>query len=192
MTKEDFLAFIRSAPPHDIVKECLERPFVHAIPVEADYADYIDLIKKDYPNATQIAIMGSGNWKFSLNPKNNLSEFHKGSDIDVSIVCKTSFNATWEELRQYHRRNYYLLSQAAQLELRRKGENIYSGFVTPKWLLGQTSTRLAYYMNTNRYSNTKVGYRTVNMMYFKDTDEVLDYYVRGFRQASRKANKYGI
>lgn len=191
MTIEDFLAFIRSAPPHDIVKECLERPFVHAMPAEADYAEYIDLIRKDYPDARQIAVMGSGNWKFSLNPRNKLSEFHKGSDIDVSIVCEASFNATWEELRQYHRKHYYLLSEAQQEALKRTGQNVYSGFVTPKWLVGQNPTRLAYLLNTNRYSNGQVGFRTVNMMYFKNTEEVVDYYVRGFRLA-RKAKKNGI
>lgn len=187
MKLEKFLAVIRSVPPHEIVKECLERPFVHAIPVEAAYAEYIGLIRQDYPKATHVAIMGSGNWKYSLNPINNLSEFHSGSDIDVSIVCADSFNATWEEMRDYHRKNYYFLSEKERRDLKRKGENVYSGFITPKWLIGSSKLRLAYYLNTNKYSNKQVGFRTVNMMYFKNKDEVVDYYVRGFQLASRKA-----
>lgn len=128
--------------------------------------------------------MGSGNWAYSLNPKKNFSLYSEQSDIDVVVICEKTFNRTWDALRTYHRTNYYLLSTPEKERLRRNGENVYSGFITPKWIPDKKAKlRFEYEVNTNKYSDENVQYREVNMMYFKNINEVIDYYVRGFSRA---------
>lgn len=188
MTLEEFLALVKSANPSNLAAESLHRNFVHAIPDESMYKSFLDGVRLDYPSSEHIAIMGSGNWKFSLNPKKNFSEFHNKSDIDIVIICRASFEAVWDELRKYHRQNYYLLPCGARAELKRNGENVYSGFISPKWIPGKSIANFICTLNSNKYSNEIVGYRSVNMMYFKNTDEALDYYVRGFLLAQQKGN----
>lgn len=192
MNIDSFKRVISVAEPEDLVEECLSRNFTHVIPVESDYRSYLGLISSDYRYAEHIAIMGSGNWGYSLNPEKSLRPFGKDSDIDVVIICNESFCETWKELRDYHRKNYYLLSQHQRMKLKRNGENVYSGFISPKWILDKKSRlRYCYEVNSNKYSNKYVGYRTVNMMYFKNRVEAIDYYVRGFRLA-KGAISYGI
>lgn len=178
--------------PQDIVEEFLYREFVHAIPVKDDYETYLGEVEADYPNAELIAVMGSGNWCFSLNPDKNFRRFSEQSDIDLVIICEKKFHETWEELRKYHRNNYYLLDKYKKSKLKRNGENVYSGFISPRWIFDKASSvRFDYEIRTNKYSNKIVGYRKVNMMYFKNTTEAIDYYARGFRLA-RGRIQYGI
>ena len=185
MTLEQFLTLVRSVDPIDLVVESLHRDFVHAIPNESTYRDFVDKIRLDYPSSERIAIMGSGNWKFSLNPRKNFSEYHAKSDIDVAIICRESFEKTWEELRTYHRKNFYLLPNDQKEVLKRNGENVYSGFVSPKWIPGKSNVKFEYTLNTNNYSNDTIGFRSVTMMYFKNQDEAVDYYIRGFLLAKK-------
>jgi len=186
MTLEEFLAFVKSLTPIDLAEESLGRNFVHAIPDEATYKSFLNEIKLDYPLSERIAIVGSGNWKFSLNPHKNFGEYNNNSDIDIAIICRASFEKTWEELRNYHRKNFYFVSRSIQTQIKRHGEDIYSGFVSPKWILGKSNLRFEYVTNTNKYSNHVIDFRKVNMMYFKSLDEALDYYVRGFRRAQKR------
>lgn len=186
MTLEEFLVVVRSGNSIDLAAECLHRDFVHAIPDEVTYKSFLEEVRADYPLSDRVAIMGSGNWQFSLNPDKNFSEYHIRSDIDIAIICRTSFEQAWEELRTYHRKNFYLISWAKKIDLKRHGEDVYSGFISPKWIPGKSSLKLKYLLNANKYSNETVGYRSVNMMYFKNTDEALDYYVRGFLLAKKR------
>jgi hypothetical protein len=189
MSIENFKQIITSIEPEDLAEECLYREYVYAIPSGGEYKSYIDAISADYSEAEHIAIMGSGNCGFSLNPKRKFREFCIESDIDVVIVCGDTFHKTWEELRSFHRENYYLLNYRQQSQVKRNGENVYSGFITPKWISNRASpARFEYEVNTNKYSNDAVGYRDVNMMYFKNTKEAVDYYVRGFRLAKGVIN----
>lgn len=192
MTLKDFLTHVGSANPIDLAAESLHRNFVHAIPDESLYKSFLDDIKVDYPMSERIAIMGSGNWKFSLNPKKKFCEYHIKSDIDVAIICHASFEQAWEELRKYHRENFYLLQQEGKSKLKRNGENVYSGFVSPKWIPGKSNVRFKYSLNSNKYSNVIIGFRNVNMMYFKNSDEALDYYMRGFRIANNGINNHEL
>lgn len=186
MTLEAFLALVRSANPIDLAAESLHRDFVHAIPDVSMYKSFLDEVRVDYPLSERIAIMGSGNWKFSLNPDKHFSEYHIKSDIDIAIICRASFEQAWEELRTYHRQNFYRLRIEKKIQLKRNGENVYSGFVSPKWIPGKSSVNFKYALNSNKYSNEIIGYRNVNMMYFKNSDEALDYYKRGFRLARQR------
>lgn len=185
MTLNDFLSLVKAASPIDLSMESLHRDFVHAIPDETGYKAFLDKVRENYPSSEHIAIMGSGNWKFSLNPEKNFSEFSIKSDIDIAIICRESFEETWSELREHHRDSYYLLSFNQRNMLKRHGENVYSGFVSPKWLPEKSKMRFAYSLNSNNYSNEAVGFRKINMMYFKNQDETLDYYKRGFVLAKK-------
>lgn len=191
MTLKEFLTLVQSGNPIELATECLHRNFVHAIPDEAKYAAFLEKVKVDYPSAERIAIMGSGNWKFSLNPEKNFSAYHSKSDIDIAIICRASFEQTWMELREYHRKHFYFLPYKTKETLKRNGENVYSGFISPKWIPGKSAVKFQYDLNKNKYSDGVIGFRTVNMMYFKNQDEVLDYYIRGFLLA-QKGNNNGL
>jgi len=184
MDLNDFKKLISSQAPKIIAEEFILKNSIHAFVSAADYSNYIDIIRQDHQGAARIAIVGSANWKFSLNPDKNLSVFHEKSDIDVAIICAENYLNTWDELRSFHRNQYYSIGQNAKLALRRNGENVYSGFVSPKWVPSlRSKLRQRYEKLTNKYSTSSVGYRAVNMMYFRNMDETIDYYVRGIRAA---------
>lgn len=177
-----FKRFLKSQSPQSIARELLLKTSIHAINSVTNYDSYKDMILADHKNAYRVAIVGSANWKFSLNPRKNFSVFHDKSDIDIAIICAESYLATWDELRAFHRNQYYSLDADGRLSLRRNGENVYSGFASPKWVPSLKSTvRQRYEKLTNAYSNRMVGFKTVNMMYFRDMEETIDYYVRGIR-----------
>ncbi|MGN8345260.1 hypothetical protein ACLEJQ_16835 [Pseudomonas sp. SMV71] len=186
MNLDDFKKFIKSQAPKIIAEELILKKSIHAFKSEADYSNYLNIIRQDHQGAYLIAIVGSANWKFSLNPDKNLSEYHIKSDIDVAIICAEHYLQTWDELRLFHRDQYYSLGQDARHSLRRNGENVYSGFVSPKWVPSlKSKLRQRHEKLTNKYSNASVGYRAVNMMYFRNMDETIDYYVRGIRAAKK-------
>lgn len=186
MTLDQFKKNIKSKTPEELARDALYRKFVYALPDEKNYQLFLKQIKIDYPDATQIAIMGSGNWEFSLNPNKNFRKYSIKSDIDIAIVCPRSFEQTWNELRSYHRKSFYNLSREKRTQIKRKGENVYSGFISPKWVPDRGSrSNFAYMINSNKYSNAEIGYRVVNMMYFKNIEEAVDYYVRGFLLAKK-------
>lgn len=136
-----------------------------------------------------VAVVGSGNWRYSLNPEKNFRPFCPESDIDVAIVSPNHFHSIWNEMRRMHRCHYYSLSQPERARLKRNGENVYSGFISPLWVPDRTvrrPTHLEHIRLLNILSDASVGYRKVNMLFFKDTDEAIDYYVRGFIIAKRK------
>jgi predicted nucleotidyltransferase len=187
MMLENFLERINRSSPYTLAESYLYDENVEVFKNAIKYKKYIELIKQDYPSALHIAIMGSGNWCYSLNPRKSFTSFHESSDIDVAIICPESFYRVWEDLRSFHRNNYYLIPHHEKDRLRRNGENVYSGFISPKWIPEKnTKSLFEYEVNINTYSNSDVGYRQVNMMYFKNTEEAVDYYVRGFTIAKKK------
>ncbi|WP_324708730.1 hypothetical protein [Pseudomonas fragi] len=186
MDVEEFKKYIRSQSPASIAEELLMKPTVHALSCENEYQAYKQIIKAEHPNSFHIAVVGSGGWKFSLNPYNNLREFRDKSDIDIAVICAESFLNTWDAMRDHHRNNYYSLNNDSRTALKRAGENVYAGFITPKWINSRSSAvRREYDKRTNNYSNSAVKFKAVNMMYFRNMDETIDYYVRGIRIAAR-------
>lgn len=186
MELAEFKTFLKSKSYSAIAEELVHKTSIHAFDSEQAYEDYKVPIKADHPRAHLVSIVGSANWKFSLNPKNNFRVFHRESDIDVAIICAESYFETWEELRRIHRDKYYTLGQSEQLSLRRNGENVYSGFASPKWIPTLTSSLLRDHLKlTDKYSNRAVGFKKVNMMYFRNVAETIDYYVRSIRLANR-------
>lgn len=165
----------------------LFRDSIAAFETPALYKLYISEIMQDFPKAELIIIGGSGNWGYSLNPKNMFRKFSDESDIDLIIISEEHFKETWEVIRRYHRDYFYKINQFIRNNLRRHGEDIYSGFVTPKWLPDKTAKHYVDYLEiTNKHSNKLVNYRKVNLMYFKNKFELLDYYTRSFLKVRKK------
>lgn len=186
MTLEEFSTEIKSANAIELAIKYLHRESVHAIPDVVGYRAFIEEIREDYSSSDHISVVGSGNWKFSLNPYKNFTEYHSKSDVDIAIICRASFEEVWGELRAYHRKNFYLISRSKKEDLKRSGENVYSGFISPKWIPEKSLLKHKYVLNANKYSSELIGFRNVNMMYFKNQDEALDYYKRSFLWAQRK------
>ena len=189
MNFEDFSSFkdaLRKHSPDELARNFLCNEDVASMSSSDDYSNYLLQVKADYEFSEKISIMGSGNWRFSLNPTKNFKRFDGDSDIDLVIICKHTFHTIWDELRIYHRRNYYSIGAADRERLRRHGEDVYSGFISPMWIPDRKSkTRYEYEVNANKYSNSSVGFRKVNMRFFKSIEETIDYYVRSIRLAKR-------
>ncbi|MDF3239618.1 hypothetical protein [Pseudomonas veronii] len=191
MEVEEFLNFLKSDSPSNIAEQLILRSGIYMFRDEDEYTGYKKQILVDHGNAHHISIVGSANWKFSLNPTKNLSIFSKKSDIDVAIICAQSYLDTWNEMRKFHRENFYALAHDARVSLRRHGEDVYSGFASPKWIPSiESKVRQRYEKLTNKYSDRQVGFRKVNMMYFRDMGEAVDYYVRGIRKANEQRKKW--
>jgi hypothetical protein len=121
-----------------------------------------------------------------LNPDKNFREFGEHSDVDVAIVSSAQFHLLWEEMRLNHRRYYYALSEAQKLSLRRNSENVYGGFISPNWIPKRSLIQTYKYKQLlNTLSDKEVRFSKVKMLFFKNTDEAIDYYARGFRAARR-------
>lgn len=186
MELAEFKSFLKSKPSKAIAEELLFKQTIHAFDTAQAYDAYKNIIKLDHINSYHISIVGSANWKFSLNPKKDFSVFHDDSDIDVAIICADSYLKVWDELRSYHRDNYYSLDERARTSLKRNGENVYAGFASPKWMPNLSSALKRDYLKlTNKYSNNDVKFKSVNMMYFRNITETIDYYVRGIRAATK-------
>lgn len=186
MELAEFKDFLKSKPYSAVAEELIHKSSIHAFDSQKAYEDYKAPIKADHPHAHLVSIVGSANWKFSLNPDKNFRVFHEGSDIDIAIICSDSYLKTWEELRRFHRDKYYSLGHSAQAALRRNGENVYSGFATPKWVPALSSELKRDHLKlTDKYSNKAVSYKQVNMMYFRNVAETIDYYVRSIRLANK-------
>lgn len=166
--------------PEEAMRSCLHSPEVTACPSANAYKDFQDSVRSEFPTATQVLIAGSGNWGFSLNPEKNFRPFGDLSDIDVATIDEAAFVTTWENIRSYHRQFYYKIGFEQRQTLRRNGENIYSGFVSPAWIPERTHpARSRFIRITNRLSDERVGFKPVKMLLLRNLTEALDYYKRG-------------
>jgi hypothetical protein len=162
------------------VMELIDTPTVVACADAPRYVDFRQRVALAYPDAQQVFIAGSGNWGFSLNPENGLRSFGDHSDIDVGVIHESFFHTTWEELRKYHREYFYQVSRTTKDALRRSGENVYSGFISPAWIPSTgNSFRFQHNKILNALSSHLVGYKPVKMLFFKNRTEAVDYYKRG-------------
>jgi hypothetical protein len=184
-----FITELQQRGASELAADYFRRTVIAAFSTANEYDGFRDLVRGEIGEVEFIAIVGTGNWQFSLNPDKNFKEFDRNSDIDVAVISDQMFRCTWEELRREHRSSWYGIGTGAQQQLRRNGENVYSGFVSPTWIPNRTSDfRYRHISMLNRLSNESPGQREVKVMYFKDETEALDYYKRGFTIAKRKVN----
>jgi hypothetical protein len=187
MTQEEFLKRIRTSAPRDLAKEFLRSESAHAFADEATYGVFRDRVRLSISSTEFVAVVGSGNWRFSLNPKKGFREFGDHSDVDVAVVSFVQFCELWEEMRKNEGRGYFALSLEDRESLRRNAENVYSGFINPFWIPNRSPKLTFQYLKVlNSLSGPSVRSLKVKMLFFKNFDEAVQYYTRGFRLA-RKA-----
>ena len=184
--KEDFIAALKDTPAQALMETWLDNPLPHVFSNEAGKNQFFTKISNDWPEISVIQCAGTANWKYSLNPNKGFRPFSEHSDIDVISISEELFDETWERMREVQRSRWYELPYRERINLRRNGENIYSGFACPKWIPSQTDTfRFKFTTSLDTYSVAEVGFRPVNMYFFKNRDEVIDYYRRGIEAAQR-------
>lgn len=183
----DFFKDIASSKAEDLIQGWFNTQRPHVFESEADYMAFTSKIRADWPDLVSICVAGSSNWRYSLNPRKNFSEFHDRSDVDVVLIGQKYFEETWEEIRSLHRKRWYSWPDQTRQSVMRLGANIYCGFISPKYIPDRTSKyRFSFLTKCNSYSSRLVGFREVNMMFFKSRSDAVDYYVRGIRLAKRR------
>lgn len=191
MDIEDFKALLLQETPERIVSYFLTTDDIAACP-KVNYSKFCEAASKQFQDVEDVRIMGSGNWGFSLNPDKNFRPFNDESDIDTVIISSREFENTWSELRTYHRNKYYSLSHYQKQRLKRNGENVYSGFISPLWIPDVGNQMRFRFIKTKSSLSSLMDYREVNMLIFKNRDEVIDYYKRGIMVAKGGFLKDGV
>lgn len=185
---QDFKKDLVESEPSQLVEKWIQTAKPHAFSKVETYDNFTQIIKGDWPESELIQIAGSGNWRYSLNPKNTFREFNSKSDIDVIVVSSKYFHETWQELRLLHRKKWYQWGTSTRDQVMRTGQNIYCGFMTPKYIPDVSNQiRFDFLRKCNTYSSSLVGYREVNLMFFKSIEDTIDYYIRSIRLAQRNA-----
>jgi hypothetical protein len=186
MRKEEFLDRIRAESPADLAWEYLTSASVCLFGEDQRYAEFRARVSSLVPAVDRVAVVGSGNWRYSLNPHKGFREFCSKSDVDVAIVSTARFQEFWEEMRRHHRTHFYTLPPNERERIRRNGENVYSGFISPAWIPNRDSRRsYEYHRLLDSLSDRSVGFLKVKMMFFKNDTEAVDYYARGFWLAKK-------
>ena len=190
MNREEFIASIRDHQPELLAETYLAANSVTAFPNADDYASFKARVQRRVTGAESVSIVGTGNWRFSLNPEKSLKEFDGRSDIDIAVVSPNDFNQTWEELRRIHRSRWYTFSPEIRDRLRRNGEDVYSGFINPTWIPGRVSkVRYRFKAMLNQLSDESVNFKPIKMLFFKNELEAIDYYKRGFLLIKRRVER---
>jgi hypothetical protein len=58
-----------------LTRTFLQAKVVHALPTEPSYEAFVAKVKAHVPGAELVSIVGSGNWRYSLNPDKLLNEY---------------------------------------------------------------------------------------------------------------------
>lgn len=186
-TPDEFKAHLARTDVKRLAEEFVLSDTVHALPSVELYDGFRTRVRALLPAAQYIAVVGSGNWRYSLNPDKLLNEYHVGSDIDVAVVSESLYLQTWDMMRSLHRDHWYRLGGDARTKLLRNGQNIYCGIACPMWLPVRPHPSVYEFKRLlNRLSGADVGYREVKMFYFRNQTEMVDYYQRGFMNAKRE------
>ena len=182
----EFRRALAIGEPSELAREFVFSATVHALPDEAAYESFREKIRTALPETEYVSIVGSGNWRYSLNPEKLLTEYHKKSDIDVAAVSSRLYHETWDEMRRIQRDKWYTLDFNTKSRLVRNGQNIYSGFACPVWIPQFGHPKVYHFKSMlNKLSGPEIGHREVKMMYFRNDVELIDYYRRGFAEAKR-------
>ncbi len=178
MKVEEFTRQLRSYGPQRLVELLLDSEDIAACSSK-DYKVFRDFFSSKFSGVQDVRIMGSGNWGFSLNPIKLFRPFNLNSDIDTVIISDEEFHSTWDELRKYHRNYWYGLSNEQRNSLRRNGENVYSGFISPLWIPHKGNRiRFRFISLISKSPDYLVGRRVIKAVIFRNREEVIDYYKR--------------
>lgn len=186
MTQQEFFEQVRSESPNALAREYLNSQAPHIFSNQASYEVFRARAGTLLKEVVSVAVVGSGNWRYSLNPEKAFREFGDHSDVDVAVISPIHFHKLWEEMRRNHRQHYYALSHFGKERLRRNSQNVYSGFISPEWIPNRDPLlQYRYKQVLNNLSDSSVRFLKVKMLFFKNFDEAVDYYARGFWIAKR-------
>jgi len=186
MSLEAFQSRIKDSIPRNLAEEFLLADRVHIFQDEQSYSCFRGSVSGLFDGCDHIAVVGSGNWRFSLNPNKGFREFGSHSDVDVAVISTNQFTVLWEEMRSRHRLHFYRLPESRRDQLRRDSENVYAGFISPMWIPNRDAVAdYEFRRKLNRLSDVTVNYLRVKMLFFKNLTEAVDYYSRGFSLARR-------
>ncbi len=184
MQRTAFLELVRSKQSQALADQFLRSAVVAAFSSEELYDQFKVEVSAQLRNAEHVVVAGTANWTFSLNPNKDFRRYNSQSDVDTVVISEDHFMQTWEQLRVFHRQRYTYLSVDGRRRLRRKGENVYSGFVSPLWIPDDRNRfRWDHQRALNKLSDAAVDYRRVTMLFFRNWTEAVDYYKRGFQIA---------
>ena len=190
MLLQEFKDEIIANSPTELAEQFLRSDSVAAFETPELYAEFQAAVTAFYPDAEAVSVAGTANWLYSLNPKKNFKTYDARSDVDTIVVSLNDFTRFWDEIRLYHRTNYYQLHYNVRQNLLRNGQNVYSGFVTPSWIPDKSNqTKYQHKRVLNQLTDKRVDFRPVKMFFFRNWDEVIDYYTRGFRIAKGTLTK---
>lgn len=192
MTRDEFISLLKKKQPEELLEDFFAQSVVPACRDASAYEQFRAQVGSFYPKRSEVLIVGSGNWRYSLNPKKNFKSFDSKSDIDVAIVSEPDFFETWDALREYQRRKWYELNDQARLSLRIAGNGVYAGYVSPSSIPeAGHALRFQYVKATQQLQSALVGYRYVGMRFFRNRVEMIDYYKRGVMVAVNE-DRHGV
>src|SRR5437764_281593 len=102
MTKADFLARVRDEAPRSLARELLLSEQIALFPDSARYSAFRERVAREIDDTEFVAVAGSGNWLYSMNPEKQFRPLNQTSDVDVAVVSPTMFHSLWEEMRRFH------------------------------------------------------------------------------------------
>jgi len=111
MNSADLLRQLRTIGPVEFTNSRLFDNHAWFFPTRSggEYEDAKQAFSKIFGNApSDIAIVGSGKYGYSMTPQNGFRPFQphehedNPSDLDMVVISKELFNSTWQRLRQAH------------------------------------------------------------------------------------------
>ena len=85
-----------------------------------------------HPN--EVVVVGSGKLGFSINPKKRYQHFGDGSDIDVTIISRSLFDAIWRELHRFEDEGGLVWGRAIDFK-----KYLFRGWIRPDFFPTETT-----------------------------------------------------
>lgn len=124
---------------------------------------------------TQIYMVGSAKFGFSISPLKRYKYFGDDSDIDIAVIDEKTFNDFWRKLYNY---NINLISrtEAEQKEYEIFLDYFFRGWIRPdKFPVKYKENWFEYFKTLNK----KYGYK-VRVGLYKDSEFFMDYHKKNF------------
>lgn len=142
--------------------------------LKEDIAQYFDI------NQTQIYIVGSAKFGFSISPQKKYRPFNDESDIDVAVIDEKVFNNYWKELYEF---NINLISRTEEEQeiYEEFLDYFFRGWLRPdKFPLKQKKDWFEYFKKLNG----KYGYK-VRVGLYRDSEFFMEYHKKNFEAIRR-------
>ena len=185
MTRDDFIASLRSQPPVAFVENFLfDR--IPALFME-DRALFIEwkrvLGEKIEVDPACLTVVGSAATGISLNPSKNFKLFDEGSDVDVAVISPYHFTVGWRYLRMNGTRRLRLDNRTRIAWDEHVNRYIYWGTLATDRLLGVLPFGRQWLTATSDIAQrAPTTGRSVNLRIYADYDSLRSYQVRGVRE----------